>query len=102
MGVPTITLIGKTVVGRAGWSQSCNLGLPELVARTPEEYVSIACKLAQDLPRLQELRAGMRERLNASPLMDGKGFARHMEQAFRQMWRTWCRDRQKSNSSVDS
>ena len=90
MGVPTITLIGKTVVGRAGWSQLCNLGLQELAARTPEEYVEIAVQLAGDLPRLQELRATLRARMRASPLMDGKRFARHMEQAYRQMWRTWC------------
>jgi predicted O-linked N-acetylglucosamine transferase (SPINDLY family) len=93
MGVPSITLIGKTVVGRAGWSQLCNLGLPELAARTPEEYVSIAGKLAADLPRLQELRAGMRERLRTSAIMDGKRFARSMEQAFRQIWRKWCQER---------
>ena len=36
MGVPTLTLMGKTVVGRAGWSQLCNLGLKELAATTPE------------------------------------------------------------------
>ena len=35
MGVPTLTLVGKTVVGRAGWSQLCNLGLQELAAETP-------------------------------------------------------------------
>ena len=90
MGVPTITQIGKTVVGRAGWSQLCNLGLPELAARTPEEFVQIAAQLAGDLPRLQELRATLRARMRASPLMDGKRFAGHMEQAYRQMWRTWC------------
>ena len=90
MGVPTITQIGTTVVGRAGWSQLCNLGLPELAARTPEEFVTIAVQLAGDLPRLQELRATLRARMRASPLMDGKRFAGHMEQAYRQMWRTWC------------
>src|SRR5262249_8886091 len=38
MGVPTITLVGQTVVGRAGWSLLCNLGLPELAAEAPEQY----------------------------------------------------------------
>jgi protein O-GlcNAc transferase len=90
MGVPTITLIGQTVVGRAGLSQLCNLGLPELAAQTPDEYVALAAQLAGDLPRLQELRATMRVRMRASPLMDGERFARNVEQAFRQMWVTWC------------
>ena len=46
MGVPTLTLVGKTVVGRAGWSQLCNLGLQELAAETPEQYVALAARLA--------------------------------------------------------
>ena len=90
MGVPTLTLVGKTVVGRAGWSQLCNLGLKELAAETPEQYVALAARLAGDLPRLQELRGTLRQRMLRSPLMDAKRFARHVEQAYRQMWRRWC------------
>jgi predicted O-linked N-acetylglucosamine transferase (SPINDLY family) len=91
MGVPTITQISKqTAFGRAGWSQLCNLGLKELAAETPEQYVALAARLAGDLPRLQELRGTMRQRMLQSPLMDAKRFARHMEQAYRQMWRRWC------------
>ncbi|HMF19344.1 MAG TPA: tetratricopeptide repeat protein, partial [Gemmataceae bacterium] len=93
MGVPTLTLLGKTVVGRAGWSQLCNLGLQELAAQTPEQFVALAARVAADLPRLQELRATLRQRMQQSPLMDGKRFARHMEQAYRQMWRRWCGQR---------
>src|SRR5258707_1158915 len=46
MGVPVITLVGQTVVGRAGFSQLMNLGLPELIAKKPEEYVRLAAELA--------------------------------------------------------
>jgi predicted O-linked N-acetylglucosamine transferase (SPINDLY family) len=91
MGVPTLTLVGKTVVGRAGWSQLCNLGLQELAAQTREQYVALLAELSGDLARLQSLRGTLRQRMQESPLMDGKRFARHMEQAFRQMWRRWCR-----------
>jgi len=48
MGVPIITLIGKTIVGRAGWSLLSNLKLAELAAQTPEEYISKAAQLAGD------------------------------------------------------
>jgi len=92
MGVPTITLLGKTVVGREGYSQLCNLRLEDLVARTNEEFVAIATKLTNDLPRLTELRATLRQRMLASPLMDAKRFTRNVEQAYRQMWRRWCRE----------
>lgn len=90
MGVPVVTLEGKTVVGRAGVSQLTNLGLTELIARTPEEYVEIAAKLANDLPRLRELRQTLRGRMRASPLMDAPRFARNIENAYREMWRKWC------------
>ena len=90
MGVPVITLVGQTVVGRAGVSQLSNLGLRELIAETPEQFVSIAAALAGDLPRLSELRAGLRERMQSSPLMDAPRFARNIEAAYRSMWQRWC------------
>ena len=90
MGVPVLTLVGKTSVGRAGVSQLTNLGLPELIAHAPEQYVRIAADLAKDLPRLAELRRTLRPRMQASPLMDAPRFARNVEAAYRQMWRNWC------------
>jgi protein O-GlcNAc transferase len=90
MGVPVVTLVGKTVVGRAGVSQLSNLGLTELIANAADEYVRIAGELAGDLPRLAELRGTLRQRMEASPLMDAAGFTRGIEAAYRQMWRTWC------------
>jgi predicted O-linked N-acetylglucosamine transferase (SPINDLY family) len=90
MGVPTITLVGKTAMGRAGWSQLCNLGLKELAADTPDEYVANASRLASDLPRLEEIRGSLRQRMMQSPLMDAPRFTRNMEQVYRQLWRRWC------------
>jgi predicted O-linked N-acetylglucosamine transferase (SPINDLY family) len=90
MGVPVVTLVGRTVVGRAGLSQLTNLGLPELIAQTPEHYVKVATDLARDLPRLAELRRTLRARMEASPLMDAPRFARNVESAYRSMWTTWC------------
>jgi protein O-GlcNAc transferase len=90
MGVPVVTLVGQTSVARAGWSQLSNLGLTELAAHTPDEFVNIAATLARDLPRLATLRAGLRERMRRSPLMDGPRFARAIEAAYRTLWQCWC------------
>ena len=90
MGVPVVTLVGQTVVSRAGLSQLMNLKLPELISATPEEYVEIAVDLASDLPRLRYLRSTLRARMEASPLMDAPRFARDIEAAYRIMWRQWC------------
>ena len=89
MGVPVVTLRGHTAVGRAGLSVLSNVGLTDLVAETVEDYVSIAAALAGDLPRLAALRAGMRARMQSSPLMDAARFAADVESAYRRAWRTW-------------
>jgi predicted O-linked N-acetylglucosamine transferase (SPINDLY family) len=91
MGVPVVTLAGRTAISRGAKSILYNLGLTELVAHTPEEYVGIATDLAKDLPRLQFLRHQSRERMQQSALMDAPRFARNMESAYRTMWRRWCR-----------
>jgi predicted O-linked N-acetylglucosamine transferase (SPINDLY family) len=90
MDVPVVTLSGQTAVGRGGRSILSNLGLPELIAFTPDQYVQIATDLARDRDRLIELRSTMRARMLASPLMDAPQFARNIEAAYRRMWQTWC------------
>jgi len=90
MGVPVVTLSGPTVLHRAGVSIAMNLGLPELVARTEDEFVERAVALAADLPRLGALRAALRSRLETSPLGDAPRFARHLEAAYRTAWHRYC------------
>ncbi len=90
MGVPVITLAGKTHASRVGVSLLTNSGLPELIAHTESDYVRIATSLANDAARLSELRATLRGKMKASPLMDAPHFALKIEEAFREMWRAWC------------
>jgi len=87
MGVPVITLAGRSHVGRVGVSQLTNIGLPELIGHNENDYVDIAVALANDLPRLAALRSGLRERLRASPLMDAPRLTRNLESAYREMWK---------------
>jgi predicted O-linked N-acetylglucosamine transferase (SPINDLY family) len=86
MGVPVVSLAGPTAVGRGGLSILSNVGLADLVAHDTEQYVRRAVELANDLPRLSELRATLRERMQHSPLMDAPRFARNIEAAYRGMW----------------
>jgi predicted O-linked N-acetylglucosamine transferase (SPINDLY family) len=86
MGVPVVTLVGRTVVGRAGLSQLTNLNLTELAARDQEQFVQIAAELAADRPRLAELRRTLRDRMMASPLTDAVKWTRGIERAYREIW----------------
>ena len=90
MGVPFITWPGDMLVSRMGKPILENVGLAELVVDSEEAYVDLAVALANDRERLKRLRANLRERMQASPLMDAPRMARNLEQAFRGMWQKWC------------
>jgi len=90
MGVPTVTLAGPNHASIPGVSLLTTVGLDDLIAQTPQEYVDKAVELAGDLPRLAEIRAGLRQAMLESPLMDAPSFASDMEAGYRDVWRAWC------------
>jgi predicted O-linked N-acetylglucosamine transferase (SPINDLY family) len=90
MGVPVVTLAGETATSRGGASLLHALGLKELIAETPKQYLDIAVALASDPKRLARTRAGMRKRMAESVLMDEARFTHNLEKAYRAMWRNWC------------
>ncbi len=90
MGVPTVTRVGATSVGRAGLSQLYHLDLLDLAAESDDAFAAAAAALAHDIPRLTALRAALRERMTRSPLMDAARFARNIETAYRRAWIAHC------------
>jgi predicted O-linked N-acetylglucosamine transferase (SPINDLY family) len=90
MGVPVITLSGETAVGRGGRSILTNVGLPELICRRPKQFIQTAITLSQSQDRLIELRTTLRKKMQTSPLMNGKRFAKNVEAAYRTIWKNWC------------
>lgn len=82
MGVPLITLAGRTSVSRQGVGLLSNVGLHELIAETPDAYVAVAARLTAQLSKLSALRSGLRERMTRSPLMDRVRFTRRLEAAY--------------------
>jgi predicted O-linked N-acetylglucosamine transferase (SPINDLY family) len=85
MGVPVLTLTAPRMVGHFGEGILEPLGHADWVARTPEEFVAKACELASDLPRLAEIRHGLRDEFVNSPLCDAPAFTRELEDAFERM-----------------
>lgn len=85
MGVPTLTLAGGTMIGRWGVSLNAAVGLTELIAGDEETYIGRAVDLARRPELIRKLRAGLRQRVAASPLMDERGYARAIEVAYRTM-----------------
>jgi predicted O-linked N-acetylglucosamine transferase (SPINDLY family) len=91
MGVPVVSLVGQVHASRVGLSLLTNVGLKELAAGSPEEYLKVAKALASDGARLASLRSGLRGQMRSSPLCDAAAFARRFEAALRGMWREFCK-----------
>jgi len=90
LGVPVISMAGNLFQSRAGLSLLAALGLRELVADDPDDFLRVALDLARDPQRLAELRLGMRERMRASPLIDAAAYTRDLERLYRAAWEDWC------------
>ncbi|MBV7540375.1 glycosyltransferase [Acidovorax sp. sic0104] len=88
MGVPVVTLAGGWAGARQGASLLHALGLEEWVAETREAFVGRAAALAHDVQGLARLRAGLRARVAASPLVDGRRVAAQIEA----LCRRWARE----------
>ena len=81
MGVPVVALEGLNIHQRVCSAILSNLGCPELIARTIDEYLTISTDLAQDVERLRGYRRQLRQQMLGSTLCDGKMFAHNFSQA---------------------
>jgi predicted O-linked N-acetylglucosamine transferase (SPINDLY family) len=86
MGIPVLTLAGRCFASRVCASLVTAAGLPDLVCRTGDEYVSRAIELASDRARLAEYRARLRNGRDTCVLFDTPLLVRRLEQLFREMW----------------
>lgn len=93
MGVPVITLAGRMGFARTGASILSSIGLPQLVVDTRAAYLAKAVELAGDLEQLHQLRTGLRQCMQNSPLMDRKRWVASLEDRYQWMWRCWCETR---------
>ncbi len=90
MGVPVVSVAGGRVLDRYGASLLRAVGLDGLAAASLDGYIAAAVALAGDGARLCALRRDLRARMRASPLSDPVAFTRHVERAYRALWRRRC------------
>ncbi len=90
MGVPVISLIGKTHGSRVGYSLLNGVGLPELATNSWQEYIDKAIALASDLDGLAQMRSTLRQKMASSILCDGETFTRNLEATYRALWEQEC------------
>ena len=84
-GCPVVTWLGETFAGRVAASLLHAVGLPQLVCRDVDDYVTMATSLAHDAQACARLRAHLEGPARAAPLFDTAGTARALEGAYLMM-----------------
>lgn len=92
-GVPVVTCIGETFAARVAASLLHAVGLPELVAHTPEDYAEQALRLALNPEELQRIKAKLEANRDAAALFDTEKFTRDIEALYERMWAGWLANR---------
>ena len=93
MGIPVVTLGDGSHGGNFGISLLKNIGLDFCCAYSYEEYVEKAVLMASDSELLDALHLGLRNMMNASPVMDKAGYMRELEQGYMKIWQSYLESR---------
>jgi predicted O-linked N-acetylglucosamine transferase (SPINDLY family) len=88
MGVPVLTLAGKTHSSRVSKSILTSLGLTDLIASSESDYILKAIHLASNKSLLNTLRYSLRHLLSHSQLLNAKGFVRQLETVYQKICQT--------------
>lgn len=99
MGVPVITLRGKTHGSRLGASILVAADVAELIANSPMDYVKKAIQLSRRKDLIEAYHVGLREHVKESALMDGQKYIRELEKIYRTIWKDYCRPNSHKNSN---
>jgi predicted O-linked N-acetylglucosamine transferase (SPINDLY family) len=87
MGLPVLTIMGKTFAGRVAASHLQTIGLPELITDSEKDYEELAVRLATEPDLLSELKERLALKRQSSPLFDAELFTRQVEAAYGEMRR---------------
>jgi protein O-GlcNAc transferase len=90
MGIPVVTMLDRLSVGRIGNMIMRAIGYPQWIAKDNDEYVEIAVRLAMSRDERIHARMHLREAMQASALLDEKGFVGDLEDAYQTMWHRYC------------
>ena len=86
MGLPLLTMIGKSFNSREAASILTSINLPELITNTPEEYEALAIELASNPDKLKAIKDKLTSNLSTAPLYDTKLFTKNIESAYTEMY----------------
>lgn len=82
MGVPVVTLAQNHHAARVGMSLLKQVGLPELIAHSMDEYIKISTDLASNSDHLYSLWGQLRPLVLSSNLCNARNFTTRLEAAY--------------------
>ncbi|MGZ3409928.1 MAG: tetratricopeptide repeat protein [Xanthobacteraceae bacterium] len=101
-GVPVLTRVGGTFVGRMAASVLNAIGLAELVTTSPETYEQMAVDLAKDPEHLATVKRKLADNRLTTPLFDTKRYTRHIEAAYGEMMARHRRGERPASFAIES
>lgn len=90
MGVPVLTLRGEVHRSRVSAMMLTEIGYPQWIADTEEEYILIAEQMARKVLEIRSGREQLRSAVEESELMNGEAYAQKIGVALRSLWREYC------------
>ena len=91
MGVPVVAMLGDGVSARLAGGIVSSLGLNDWVADNVDDYFAIAVKFALQPDAIAGLRRELPDRLAKSATGNNVIYTKLVEDAYRAMWETYCR-----------
>ena len=91
MGVPVLTLCGRSFASRVCASLVRAAGLEQLIAATPYDYVRCAIALGRDRRQLAQIKHRLAAGRDGCLLFDTPRLVRGLEGLYRQMWDDFVR-----------
>jgi predicted O-linked N-acetylglucosamine transferase (SPINDLY family) len=86
MGVPLITLTGRSFPSRVATSLLRSLGLDELCTASLEDYEAVSLRIARNEGERARLRSQLEAARTTAELFDPRRYCRRLEQAYLEMW----------------
>ena len=86
MGVPVLTLPGRSFAARVCGSLLRAAGLEEMICTTPEDYVARAIAFGRDPAQLAPFKQRLKSTRDTCLLFDTPQLIARLEDLYRQMW----------------
>ena len=99
-GLPVVTLAGRQFAARVAASLLHAVGLPDLVAETPDAYEALIYALATQRQKLADVKARLGANRMTAPLFDTVRYTRKLEQGFTEAHRRYAAGMQPAEIAI--